>query len=244
MCRNGGYTERGIKGRHGFGSEKVALEAEFAVRVPPELGALGVLSEPASIVAKAWEQIDRISARACAERSRVLVTGAGPIGMLAALLAAERDLEVHVLDRAEGGVKPGLVRDLGGHYHSSSIAEASEAAPPDVVVECTGVGELVLGAMTHAAPGAIVCLAGVGASSELRVDMGKLNNEIVFGNRVVFGSVNANRRHFDQAIAALVGADRAWLARLITRTVPFERWQEALERGEDDVKAVVELAAR
>lgn len=103
MCRNGRYTERGIKGRDGFGAEVVALESDFAVRIDPELGELGVLTEPASILAKAWEQIERIGGRACSEHRRVLITGAGPIGLLAALMGAQRGLEVHVLDRAEEG---------------------------------------------------------------------------------------------------------------------------------------------
>jgi glucose 1-dehydrogenase len=105
MCRNGLYTERGIKGRDGYGAELVALEPGFAIPVDAGLGELGVLTEPASVLAKAWEQIDRIRGRACEDHERVLVTGAGPIGLLAALMAARRGFEVHVLDRAEEGIK-------------------------------------------------------------------------------------------------------------------------------------------
>ena len=76
------------------------------------------------------------------------------------------------------------------------------------------------------------------------MDVGALNNEIVLENDVVFGSVNANRRHFDQAVGALLAADPDWLRRLITRTVPLESWQEALERGDDDIKVVVEFSQR
>jgi glucose 1-dehydrogenase len=242
MCRNGLYTERGIKGRDGYGAELVALEADFAVHVSPELAELGVLTEPASVLAKAWEQIERIAGRACAPHERVLVTGAGPIGLLATLMGVQRGFEVHVLDRARKGLKPELVRALGAGYHSGSIAELCENAEPDVIVECTGVAELVVDAMRYTAPGAVVCLTGVAPSRSLTVDVGALNNEIVLENDVVFGSVNAARRHFDQAARALGEADRDWLSRLITRQVPLERWQEALEKGEDDVKAVVEFA--
>jgi threonine dehydrogenase-like Zn-dependent dehydrogenase len=110
MCRNGEYTERGIKGLDGYGAELVTIEQDFTIPIPDELGDLGVLTEPSSILAKAWEQIDRIATRACSVHERVLVTGAGPIGLLAALMAKQRDLEVHVLDRAEKGTKPDLVR--------------------------------------------------------------------------------------------------------------------------------------
>ena len=62
-------------------------------------------------------------------------------------------------------------------------------------------------------------------------------------NDLVFGSVNANRRHYEAAAAALAMADRGWLERLITRRVPLDRWRDALTRGEHDVKVVVDLGA-
>ena len=95
------------------------------------------------------------------------------------------------------------MRALGAGYHTGSIAEVCEEAEPDVIVECTGVAQLVVDAMRYTAPGAIVCLTGVAPSRSLSVDVGALNNEIVLENDVVFGSVNANRRHFEQAAAAL-----------------------------------------
>jgi glucose 1-dehydrogenase len=242
MCRNGRYTERGIKGLDGYGAELVAIEKDFVIPIPEELGNLGVLTEPSSILAKAWEQIDRIATRACNVQERALITGAGPIGLLAALMGKRRGLELHVLDRAEEGVKPETVRALGAEYHTGDVTEVSKRVNPDVVVECTGVAELVAGAMQHTAPGAIVCLTGVAASRNLSVDVGALNNELVLENDVVFGSVNANRRHFEQAVVALWEADQDWLRRLITRTVPFESWPDALERRGDDVKVVVELS--
>jgi glucose 1-dehydrogenase len=244
MCRNGQYTERGIKALDGYGAELVTLEADFAIPVPAELGTLGVLTEPASILAKAWEQIDRIATRACSEHERALVIGAGPIGLLAALMGVQRGLEVHVLDRATEGAKPEVVHALGGRYHAGDVSQLAEEIQPDVVVECTGVAELVAGAMQHTAPGAIVCLTGVAPSRTLSVDVGALNNELVLENDVVFGSVNANRRHFEQAVKSLTDAGQDWLRRLITRTVPFDRWPEALEKGDDDIKVVVEFPQR
>jgi threonine dehydrogenase-like Zn-dependent dehydrogenase len=242
MCRNGEYTERGIKGLDGYGAELVTIEQDFAIPVPEGLGNLGVLTEPSSILAKAWEQIDRIATRACSVHERVLVIGAGPIGMFAALMGRQRDLEVHVLDRAETGVKPFAVKALGAEYHTGDITDISKQCNPDVVIECTGVAELVAGAMQHTAPGAIVCLTGVSASRTLSLDIGALNNELVLENDVVFGSVNAGRRHFEQAVKALTDADQDWLRGLITRTVPFERWTDALEKGDDDIKVVVEFS--
>jgi glucose 1-dehydrogenase len=244
MCRNGQYTERGIKALDGYGAELVTLEADFAIPVPAELGTLGVLTEPASILAKAWEQIDRISTRACSAHERALIIGAGPIGLLGALMGAQRGLDLHVLDRATDGAKPEAVQALGGRYHTGDATDVAEEIQPDIVVECTGVAELVAGAMQHTAPGAIVCLAGVASSRTLSVDVGALNNELVLENDVVFGSVNANRRHFEQAVKSLTEADQDWLRGLITRTVPLDRWTQALEKGDDDIKVVVEFPQR
>ena len=240
FCRNGRYTERGIKALHGYGSERWRIEPEFAVKLDPELGLLGVLMEPTTVVAKAWEQIDRIAQRATIAPERVLVTGAGPIGLLAALLGRQRGLEVHVLDRATEGPKPGLVRDLGGHYFTGGVRDLDP--PPDVIVEATGASAVVVDAMGHTAANGIVCLTGISSGGHcISLDAGLLNRDLVLENDVVFGSVNANRRHYEAAAEALAQADRAWLERLITRRVPLDQWQDALTRQDDDIKVVVEL---
>ena len=242
FCRNGRYTERGIKALHGFGSERWRIEPEFAVRLDPGLGLVGVLMEPTSVVAKAWEQIDRVIGRATIAPERVLVTGAGPIGLLAALLARQRGYEVHVLDRVTEGPKPDLVRALGATYHATRVTDLDP--PPDVIVEATGASSVVIDAMCHTAANGIVCLTGISSGGhEIDLDAGVLNRSIVLENDLVFGSVNANRRHYEAAAEALAQADRGWLERLITRRVPLDRWSEALAREEDDIKVVVELGA-
>jgi len=91
MCRNGQYTERGVKGLHGFGSERFRIEPSFAIKVDPNLGELGVLLEPTSVVAKAWDHIERIGRRFHSwQPRRLLVTGAGPVGLLAAPVTNSR----------------------------------------------------------------------------------------------------------------------------------------------------------
>jgi glucose 1-dehydrogenase len=242
FCRNGRYTERGIKALHGYASERWRIEPEFAVRIDPGLGLLGVLMEPTSVVAKAWEQIDRVLTRATIEPRRALVTGAGPIGLLAGLLAVQRGYELHVLDVATDGPKPELVRALGGTYHHDGVTAVDPQ--PDVIVEATGVSEVVLDAMGHTAPNGVVCLTGVSTGGHrIGVDAGGLNRTLVLENDLIFGSVNANRRHYEAAADALARAERGWLERLITRRVPLDRWDEALNRGRDDIKVVLELGA-
>jgi threonine dehydrogenase-like Zn-dependent dehydrogenase len=240
MCRNGRYRERGIKESDGYGAELVALERDYAVRLDPSLVSVGVLTEPASVVAKAWEQVERIVWQACRPVEHVLVTGAGPIGLLAAMLGVQRGRSVHLLDRARDGPKPQLAADLGAGYHTGSVRDACSESEPDVVLECTGAPELVLEAMQATAPAAVVCLIGISPRGRtLSVDVGALADELVLENDVVLGSVNANHRHFAAAADALARADRGWLERMITRRVPLDRWTEALTRRPHDIKTTI-----
>jgi threonine dehydrogenase-like Zn-dependent dehydrogenase len=240
MCRNGRYTERGITALDGYGSATWCVAADYAVRLDPRLEPVGMLLEPASVVAKAWEQVDRIAARAWSEPRTVLVTGAGPVGLLAALLGVHRGLEVHVLDLVATGPKPRIVADLGATYHVADAGEVLATRPFDVVIEATGAPEVALATMRGTAPYGIVCLTGVSsAGSRMEVDVGALNHRFVLGNRVVVGSVNANRRHYAAAAVALGRTDLDWLASLITRRVPVDRYAEALVPRHDDVKVVV-----
>ena len=240
MCRNGGYTEHGIKELDGFARERWACEVDYAVRIDPRLEPVGMLLEPTTVVAKAWEQVERVGRRGWFEPRSVLVTGAGPIGLLAALLGVRRGLDVHVLDIVTGGPKPALVRDLGATYHHGGIAAVTEQVRPDVVIEATGVGSLVFGAMAGTAAYGIVCLTGVSSGGRtIPVDIGGMNRDIVLENDAVIGSVNANLRHYTQAAEALAGADLDWLERLVTRRVPLERFHEAFEVRPDDVKTVL-----
>jgi threonine dehydrogenase-like Zn-dependent dehydrogenase len=240
FCRNGLYTEHGIKEHDGFLSERYRIHPEYAVKLDAKLGIHGVLMEPTSVVAKAWEQVDRIGGRAHWDPKTAVVTGAGPIGLLAAMIGVQRGLEVHVFDQMTEGLKPDLVAELGATYHTGPIEQLAKAA--DVIIECTGVSSLVLDAMEHIGPGGVVCLTGVSSAGRtVDVDEGQLNRSMVLDNNAVVGSVNANRRHYQAAADALAAADPAWLGKLITRRVPIESWQQALDRHPDDVKVVIEV---
>lgn len=244
MCRNGRYTERGIKGLHGFASQQWVVEADYAVPIPAALERVGVLLEPTTVVAKAWEQVDRIGSRAWYEPERVLVTGAGPIGLLAAMIGVQRGLDVHVLDRVTDGPKPTLVADLGATYHATSVSEVAQSFTPDVVIEATGASAVVIDAIAATGSYGITCLTGVSsAGRRVQVDVGAANREIVLENDVVVGSVNANLSHYRSGVDALSRADLAWLERLITRRVPLERATEAFEPHDGDVKVVIDLQA-
>lgn len=242
MCRNGQYTERGIKEIDGFMSERWRIEPEYAMKVDRSLGLLGVLLEPTTVVTKAWEQVIAVGQRALWEPRTVLVTGAGPIGLLAALISKQRGMEVHVLDRAESGLKPELVHTLGGKYHSGEVADVG--FEPDVIIECTGVGQVISESISALGPGGILCLTGVGSGgpSGGGAPMADVAARAVLQNNVVVGTVNANKRHWYKGGEVLARADRAWLERLITRRERPEEFTEALHRTPDDIKVIVQFS--
>jgi glucose 1-dehydrogenase len=127
------------------------------------------------------------------------------------------------------------VEELGAKYHTKF-----PALEFDIVIECTGAPGVIVQAVTGSAPGGIVCLTGLGGGQRTAsFDVATLNQSMVLENRVVFGSVNANLRHYRDAAEALARAPRSWLSAIITRRVPLSAWQEAYEKREGDVKTVL-----
>ncbi|MEO9222729.1 MAG: glucose 1-dehydrogenase, partial [Mycobacteriaceae bacterium] len=241
FCRNGRYTERGIKELDGYGAQRWRIEPQYAIGLDPNLGDCGVLLEPASVLAKAWEQTERIFTRASWRPEVALITGAGPIGLFAALLGVQRGLQVHVLDRSDAGPKAKLVADLGATFHTGEVKDIG--ITPDVVIECTGYGPLVFELADLVAGDAVICLTGISSGTRtVTAGLDQINKEMVLENTVLFGSVNAGRRHYQQAADALAKADPGWLAQLITRRVPMSGFAGALHKNDDDVKVVVDLS--
>jgi threonine dehydrogenase-like Zn-dependent dehydrogenase len=240
MCRNGQYTERGIKEIDGFMSERWRIEPEYAMKVDPSMGILGVLLEPTTVIIKALEQVLAVGQRAFWEPKTVLVTGAGPIGLLAAGVTSLGGYEVHVLDRVETGLKPDLVRALGATYHSGSVLDLG--FEPDVIVECTGVGSVLADSGQKIGAGGVICLTGVGTGGVATRAVADVAAALVLKNNVLVGSVNANKRHWYKANDRLGRLDRKWLGRLITRYEKPENFKQALERKPDDIKVVIQFS--
>jgi len=240
MCRNGQYTERGIKAVDGFMSERWRIESEYAIKVDPSLGILGVLLEPTTVVVKAFEQVLMAGRRSFWEPKTVVVTGAGPIGLLAAALACMGGMEVHVLDRVETGLKPELARALGASYHSGSLLDLD--FEPDIIVECTGAGPVIAAATQKIGAGGIICLTGIGSGGFASRAIGDVAAAAVLKNNVLIGSVNANKRHWYKASDRLARMDPDWLSRLITRRETPENFRQALERKPDDIKVILQFS--
>jgi glucose 1-dehydrogenase len=235
FCISGRYTERGILRADGFGRRRWRCEPSYLVAVPEALGELGVLVEPMSVVCKAFEAGFHVAQRAPVKPARLLVTGAGPIGLLAAAAGVDSGLDVTVVDRVAAGIKPDLVAALGGSY-THDLGSLADRSRFDLVMECSGAsGVIAPAAALLGQAGVMVLIAST------PVEPGPVVNLLVRGNAALVGTVNAGRRHYSQAAETLVRLDRDWLSRLITRRVPLECWPTALERGPDDVKVVVEF---
>lgn len=241
-CQNGQYTEHGIKELDGFMREHYRAMPDAMVTVDPSLSMLGVLLEPTTVVAKAWSIVDAVGTRGAWQPKTAVVVGAGTIGLLAALLGVQRGLEVHVIDQVTTGIKPDLVRSLGATYSTGAIADACKS--PDVIMECTGVPKLFIDAAMALGIDGVLCLAGVSPTNVMvNIDAGSLARDMVLGNKLIVGSVNANRDHYEKGAKALAEADHGWLEKLITRRVPIDKFADAFARGSDDVKVVIDIAS-
>jgi threonine dehydrogenase-like Zn-dependent dehydrogenase len=239
-CENDLYQERGIKGLHGYASERFRLEEKYSVKLDSSLAAVGVLMEPTTVVAKAWEQIMLLAKRSAVPPKTALITGAGPVGLLAAMIGVQKGLKVHVLDQVTEGPKVDLVKSLGATYHSNLESLEKSKIEFDVSLECTGVPEVVLNLFQHIKSDGILCLTGISSGGrDFPTDIGALNLKIVLQNELIFGSVNANRLHYEQAQQYLLAANLEWLEKLITRKVPFLKWQDGFQKQKTDIKVVL-----
>ena len=132
-----------------------------------------------------------------------------------------------------------MVRQLGATYYHIDEAEKA-AAEADIVIECTGHVQMLLEAGPQHVRHRITCLTGVSAAGEASsIDAGLLNRNMVLQNSVIFGSVNANRHHYELAAEALAQAEPDMLAGLVTRQVPIASWADAYTRQPDDIKTIL-----
>ena len=250
MCVTGDYSERGIKGMHGFLSEYYSEQVDRLTKVPPHAVAEGVLLEPLSIVEKALRQTFSIQDRLPWKIKKAMVLGAGAIGLLAAMLLRLRGIDTYVLDRSEsGGIKSHIITKIGGSHFDSTKTRLSEIASNtgqfDFILEATGYAPLIFEAEEHLAMDGVLCMLGVsGESGESPVDAGQFNNRFVLGNRLMFGSVNANLVDFRNGVGHLEQISGEWpgvLQRLVTKRVPFSRFESAYERQPGEVKVTIEM---
>ena len=252
MCLYGNYTERGIKGAHGYMSEYYSEVPAFMVKIPPALRPFAVLLEPLSIVEKATFQAWKIQERMLWEPKRAVVLGAGSIGILGTILLRLRGLEVHVYAKtATDSVQARILSGLGANYQSVDdhpvTGIRAELGQVDFILEATGNSAVAFQAMAQVGTNAVLCLTGISAGNRsIEIPADVINLDMVLGNRLTFGSVNANRRYFEMGVRHFQQAERQWpgiFERLITRRVPFADFRSALDRRPEDIKTLLTIAA-
>ncbi|UFP95203.1 glucose 1-dehydrogenase [Gloeobacter morelensis] len=233
------YYERGINLRHGYLTEYYVDEPEYIVKVPQGLKQVGVLLEPASVIEKGIHQAYEIQRRLRIwQPRRAAVLGAGTIGLLATLALRLRGLEVCTFARTRPPyLNSELIASIGGCYHSSqdvSLMDASrDHGPFDLIFEATGYAPLVFEAMGLLGKNGVLVLSSVtGGGRSIEIPADKINLGFVLGNKVVVGTVNANREYFEMGVKDFSQAELqwpGWLAKLLTHPVRgLENYAELL----------------
>lgn len=250
MCLTGNYREHGIKGLHGFMRERFTESPTYLVGLPRPLRPVAVLMEPLSVVEKGVGQAFRLQRRLRWRPRRALVLGAGPIGLLGALLARALGLRTTVWSLGVGPAREAWLERIGADALDAAAHPLGELPGRlgnlDLILECTGAALVVTGALTTVGVNGVLCLLGVsGGDRRVEVPVDRWNLRAVLANQVVVGSVNANRRDLEAGARHLAAWRRRWpglLEALLTRAVPPDRFEEAVARRPDDIKTVVRFA--
>jgi threonine dehydrogenase-like Zn-dependent dehydrogenase len=234
------YFERGINLRHGFLTEYYVDDPEYIVKVPPELREVAVLLEPTTVVEKGIAQAYEIQRRLRVWRPRkAAVMGAGTIGLLAALALRLRGLQVMVFGRTpKPYLNSNLVEAVGASYQSTSevsvVEGASRYGPFDLIFEATGASSVVFDSMQALGKNGVLVLSSVtGGDRRIEIPADRINLEFVLGNKVMVGTVNANREYFEMGVKDMAHAEAqypGWLSRLLTHPVQgLENWKLLLD---------------
>ena len=246
MCLTGHYREHGIKGLHGFASQLAVTDSRFVVRLPESLSQTGVLLEPLTIVEKGINQTFQIqNARMRWEPKTALVLGSGPVGLLATALLRLRGLEVTTVARKPAdSLKARLASATGAAYLDVNETPLSSMEGRfDVVLEATGSTSVALEAQNLCGTNGVVSFIGIYRSKTATEDAGKVFTNLVLGNRVYLGSVNANISYFEQGASDLEKIGEhfgGFLERVITDGVPLSEWERAYSgKREDTIKTVL-----
>jgi glucose 1-dehydrogenase len=252
MCSSGQYTERGIMRRHGFMAQYYVEQPAFLNKIPAAIRDFAVLLEPMSVVQKGIDHAYRLQRRLTGWNPRfAMVLGAGPIGLLAASVFRVRGLRTVVIGReAPSDRRARIVTGIGAEYLSvanRTMPDVTRAVGyPDIIIEATGVSRVVFDAMEMLARNGVLCLLSVtGGDTVAPEPIDRINQTIVLGNQVVFGSVNASPRHFKQGVKDFVAIDRKWpgvMNRLLTDRIPWVDHQKWFSERGAGIKSTLEIA--
>ena len=260
FCSTGDFTERGIKGAHGFATEFVVDDESYMNVVPGALRDVAVLAEPLTIAEKAITQVWQVQSRlpwvappgsAGASAHRAVVLGAGPVGLLGAMALVRAGFATTVYSRASGPLdKAGLVASFGASYVAAETATVEQLAERvgniDLVYEATGAARVSFRMMEVLGSNAVFVFTGVpGRKAPIELDADIIMRNLVLNNQVVFGTVNASRADYEAAIRDLAAFRERWpaaLQRLITARHPLGGATQVLLAGPGGIKDVIAIA--
>lgn len=245
MCLTGNYMEHGIKGLHGFCSEFSVSDVNFLVKIPQSLAEIAVLLEPMSVAEKAVFQTFKIQERMVWRPKNALVLGAGPLGLLSAILLRLKGFDVlAVATRPRDSLKAQLVQKVGASYANSLEQPINSLGKFDFILEETGVASVAADAQGLLKPNGVLCLLGIYAPKQVTQDIGHAYADVVLGNKVVFGSVNANIRYFRSGLEDFVSIEKRFpgvLKSLFTKILQPSEFLQAYEPTKDDIKSVIDF---
>ncbi|MEW6246472.1 MAG: glucose 1-dehydrogenase [Nitrospirota bacterium] len=250
------YYERGINLRHGYLTELFVEDPEYLVKVPQGLKHVGVLLEPTSVIEKGIMQAYEAQRRLKIWRPRrAAVFGAGTIGLLAAMSLRMRGLEVTSFGRSPAPyLNSDLLQEIGVRYVSTEQMSVKDAAvkygPFDLMFEATGYSPLVFEAMACLGKNGVLILSSVtGGNRSIPVPADMINLGFVLGNKVVVGTVNANREYFEAGVYDLCRAELefpGWLSKFLTHPVDgldnYREMMRLLMQAKGAIKVFVNVA--
>jgi threonine dehydrogenase-like Zn-dependent dehydrogenase len=262
FCYTGDFTERGIKGRHGFMTEFVVDDEKYMNLVPPDLRDIGVLVEPLTIAQKGIEQLWQVQSRlpwACPIEPgqpsqychKALVLGAGPVGLLGGMALIVRGFQTWVYSRNPvPSVQSDLCRSIGATFLPAAQLSVDDAAKEiggiDLVYEAVGASSLAFDVMRVLGTNGVFIFTGVpGRKGPIEVDTDLLMRDLVLKNQVVYGTVNAGKQAFMDAISDLAEYRRRWpdaVRKLITGRFKIDQAVELLTGRAGGIKNVVSLS--
>jgi glucose 1-dehydrogenase len=249
MCLTGHYKEHGIKQLNGFASEYSITDSSFVVKLPESLSELGVLLEPMTVVEKGTVQTFLLQqSRMKWEPTKALVLGAGPVGILGTAILRLKGLEVDaVATRSKDSLKARLIEQTGATYiNAKETPLKTLASKYDIVFEVTGSPSIALEAQELIGVNGVVCYLGIYKMQVDSEDEGKIFTDLVLGNKVHFGSVNANKSYFSKGAEDLKTIQGKWpglLEKMITRKSAPEDYQHAYSpENQEDIKTIIQFA--
>ena len=256
MTTDDTYYERGINLRHGYLTEYYVDDVEFIVKVPKGLKHVGVLLEPTSVVQKGIYQAYEIQRRLKVWKPRrAAVMGAGTIGLLATLVLRLRGLDVTTFARStKPYLNADLIEELGARYIStkdtSILDGAKQHGPFDLIFEATGNSTVVFDGMQALGKNGVLVLSSVtGGDKMIQIPADRINLEFVLGNKLMVGTVNANRDYFELGVRDMAQAEAeypGWLSKLLTDPVKgLENYAELFDKlsnAKDAIKVFCEVA--